>query len=129
MRPSAIALVGGAFAMAAAATGCSKELHAPTDTGVCYQMVQLKDGSPRFNQVAKNVPSIERCAVQLEQVRLRFTNLGLPEEHMVGAYQGEFLFLEPAGIYIGKSLKGAHYLLLVRSGDGRLVKPGVLPVE
>ena len=118
-------VLSGVLSLAA----CSKQIEAPTDTGVCWHMVTTKDGQTRFNQVAKNVPSIERCAVELEQVRLRFAGLGLARSDMIGAFQGEFLFLQPEGIYVGHSLNGGHYLLLVRTGDGRLAKPGVLPVD
>jgi len=108
---------------------CAKTVEAPTDVGVCWHMVQFKNGTVRFNQLAKNIGSIEGCAAQLEAMRLRFSALGSNTDQMVGAYQGRFLFLQPEGIFTAENLDGAHYLLLVRSPDGRLVKPGVLPVE
>lgn len=113
------------FALAA----CSKGVQAPTNTGVCWHMVQLKNGKVRFNTLATNVPNLETCAARLEAMRLRFAALGATTDQMIGAYQGYFLFLQPEGIFTGESLDGAHYLLLVRTGDGRLVKPGVLPVQ
>jgi hypothetical protein len=115
--------------LALAAAGCSQAVQAPSDAGVCWHMVQLKDGKVRFNKLAGNVPSLEACAVQLEAMRLRFAALGATSEQMIGAYQGQFLFLQAEGIFTGQSLDGAHYLLLVRSGDGHLVKPGVMPVQ
>jgi hypothetical protein len=62
-------------------------------------------------------------------MRIRFAALGSSTDQMIGAYQGQFLFLQPEGIFTGQNLDGAHYLLLVRGPDGKLVKPGVLPVE
>ncbi len=111
------------------ATACAKEVAAPQDEGVCWHMAQLKDGTVKFNKLAQNVTSIEKCAVELESMRLRFQRLGMPEENMIGAFQGRFLFLQPEGIFTGEKLNGGHYLLLVRTGDGRLAKPGVMPVE
>ena len=110
-------------------SACEKRIEAPADTGVCWHMVSLPDGKTRFNRLTQNVPSIERCAADLEAMRLRFGALGQPSERMVGAYQGQFLFLQPEGIFTGQSLNGGRYLLLVRTGDGRLAKPGVLPVQ
>ncbi len=111
------------------APGCAKQVAAPQDQGVCWHMVQLKDGTTKFNRLAQGVDSIEKCAVQLEVMRLRFAQLGSPGDNMIGAYQGRFLFLQPEGIFTGEKLNGGRYLLLVRTGDGRLAKPGVMPVQ
>jgi hypothetical protein len=48
---------------------------------------------------------------------------------MTGAFQGQFLFLQPEGIFTSQSLTSGRYLLLVRTGDGRLAKPGVMPAQ
>ena len=109
--------------------GCSQGVQPPADVGVCWHMSQFQGGKVRFNPVARNVKNLESCAAQLEVMRLRFSALGSSTEQMIGAYQGQFLFLQPEGIFTGENLDGAHYLLLVRSGDGRLVKPGVLPAQ
>ena len=108
---------------------CAKELSAPQDQGICWHMVTLKDKTVRFNRLAENVPSLEKCAVQLEVIRLNFQRLGSPEDNMIGAYQGRFLFLQPEGIFTAEKFNGGRYLLLVRTGDGRLAKPGVMPVQ
>ena len=118
------------FALALIAlAGCSQGVQAPADPGVCWQMAQFKGGKVRFNRLAQNVPSLEACAAQLEAMRLRFSALGASADQTIGAYQGQFLFLQPEGIFTAENLDGAHYLLLVRSPDGKLVKPGVLPVQ
>jgi len=109
--------------------GCSQGVQAPTDPGVCWHMVQFAGGKVKFNQLNQNVPSLEACAAHLESMRLRFSALGSNPEQMIGAYQGQFLFLQPEGIFTSQTLDGAHYLLLVRGPGGRLVKPGVLPPD
>ncbi len=101
----------------------------PADPGVCWHMVQFQGGKVRFNRLAKNVPNLEQCAVQLEAMRLHFAALGSANDQMIGAYQGQFLFLQSEGIFTGQNLDGAHYLLLVRTGDGHLAKPGATPAE
>jgi hypothetical protein len=118
------------FALALMALpACSKELQAPTDTGVCWHMAQLPDGRVRFNKVAQNAPSIEHCAVDLDAMRLRFLGLGGSQENIMGAYQGQFLFLGNQGVFVSQHLNGGRYVLLVPTGDGRLVKPGAMPVQ
>ena len=109
--------------------GCSQGVQAPADQGVCWHMVQFKGGKVRFNRLAQNVPSLESCAAQLEAMRLRFAALGAGSDQMIGAYQGQFLFLQPDGIFTGENLDGGHYPFLVRGPDGKLVKPGVLPAQ
>ena len=127
MRP----MIAAACAAAALAglSACEKQIEAPTDTGVCWHMAPQPGGKVRFNKLTKNVTTIERCAADLEAMRMRFTALGSSNQQLVGAYQGQFLFLQPEGIFVGRSLNGGRYLLLVRAGNGQLAKPGVLPVE
>jgi len=108
---------------------CSKELQAPTNAGVCWHMAQLPGGKVRFNRVAQNVASVERCAVALDAMRLRFLGLGGSQETIIGAYQGQYLFLGGQGIFVSQHLNGGRYLLLVPTGDGRLVKPGAMPAQ
>jgi hypothetical protein len=128
-RSAPVLLAAAALAAALALSGCEKQIQAPTDAGVCWHMAPLPGGKVRFNKLNENVPSIEQCAADLEGMRLRFAALGQSNDHMTGAYQGRFLFLQPEGIFTGASLTSGRYLLLVRTGDGRLVKPGVLPVQ
>lgn len=114
---------------AAALAGCVKHIEAPGDRGVCWSMTQKTKTTADFHKVAVNIDTVEKCAVELESMRTHFLGLGGTNETIVGAYQGQFLFLLPEGIFMGQTLNGGRYLLLVRSGDGRLVKPGVLPVD
>ena len=125
MNRLALILVAGALAL----TACSKDPQAPTETGVCWHMAQLPDGHVRFNRLAQNVTSIEKCAVALDAMRLRFLGMGGSHEEIIGAYQGQYLFLGSQGVFISQHLNGARYLLLVPTGDGRLAKPGTVPAQ
>ena len=40
-----------------------------------------------------------------------------------------FLFLRPDGIYRAERWNSAQYILLVRTGDGRLAMPGAMPMD
>jgi hypothetical protein len=125
MNRFALLLAGSILALA----GCAKEIEAPTDAGVCYHMVQLTDGTVHYNKVADNVSSVEKCAVALDAMRMKFLALGGSHSTIAGAYQGQFLFLGPQGVFIAQHFNGARYPLLVPTGDGRLAKPGSQPAQ
>ncbi|MDP1735839.1 MAG: hypothetical protein Q8L23_00205 [Caulobacter sp.] len=122
-----------AIAVLAASTlalaGCEETVQAPLDTGVCYHVGTGPDGKIKFNVVARNQPNIEHCAAQLEGMRLRFLRLGGQTREISGAYQGNFIFLRREGIFRAQRWEGNQYLMLVRSGDGRLVVPGAVQTE
>jgi hypothetical protein len=124
MKPIATVLALAAAAVALCA--CEKQIKAPTDAGVCFQAVFLKDGGVRFNKLSDHEPTIERCAASLEGMRLRFVAMGGAEE-IIGAYQGNYIFLLHEGIFRADSLKGARYPMLVRIGGGQLAQPGAVP--
>jgi hypothetical protein len=121
----AAALAASTFVLAA----CEKTVEAPVERGVCYHMGVVADGGYKFNVVARNIDSIEKCAAQLDGMRLKFLRMGGNQAEMVGAYQGSFIFLKRTGIYRSTGWNSAQYLLLVRSGDGRLVNPGAVQYE
>jgi len=116
-------------ASAAALAGCEETVQAPLDTGVCYHVGSGPDGKIKFNVVARNQSSIEQCAAQLEGMRLRFLRLGGQNHEISGAYQGNFIFLRREGIFRAQRWEGNQYLMLVRTGDGRLVIPGAVGTE
>lgn len=116
------ALAVSAFGLAA----CEKAIEAPLDKGVCYHMAPQDDGTYKFNVVARNQPNIENCAAQLEGMRLRFLRMGGQTKEIMGAYQGSFILLRRDGIYRAQKWQGAEYIMLVRSGDGRLIMPGAV---
>jgi hypothetical protein len=115
-----------AAALAAASAGCSDNtLKAPIEAGVCWHLVRI-EGEYRFNRLAADQPQLEHCAAQLEDMRLNFMRLGSAQSEVVGAYQGQFIFLQREGVFTAKSLSSTPYLALVRTGDGRLAIPGAI---
>ena len=117
-----LAAPGAALALAA----CSSQVQAPTDTGVCYHLAAMQDGKPQFNVVAKSVPDMEHCAAHLEAMRGNFQRLGSTTRSVVGAYQGNFLFLGETGVFTAETYQGPRYPFLVRSGEA-LVPVGSAP--
>jgi hypothetical protein len=110
-----------------ALAGCEKQTKAPFEQGVCFSVATNKDGTLRYNPVARNVPQMEECAATLEGMRIRFVRMGQSNSKgMVGAYQGSFIFIEKEGIYLGQAYEGARFMSLVRTGDGRLAVPGAI---
>ncbi len=111
---------------AAALAGCGQSVEAPYIKGACYTMT--KSGGPKgkieFHLLTTNVPDLEHCGAALEAVRLRFLSLGGTRTVLDGAYQGQFIFVEPEGISTSTALDKSPFLILVRTGDGHLVQPG-----
>lgn len=114
--------------LVAALAGCSQSVKAPTDTGVCYA-VEEPDGEPVFNVVARDQAQIEMCAARLEEMRLRFRGLGSTRQEVTGAYQGQFIFVDRRGVSFARTLTGARFFALARTGDGRLAVPGAIERE
>jgi hypothetical protein len=112
-----------------ALAGCAKQVEAPTATGICWHAVPLQDGNVRFNKLSDNQPSIESCAASLEGMRLRFLSMGGSADEIMGAYQGNFLFLQKEGVFTSQSYTGGRYFLLGRTADGRLATAAVLSVQ
>ena len=106
---------------------CEKTTEAPFDRGVCYAVELRAEGdAPRFNKVAENQPQIEFCAARLEEMRLRFLRMGGSRRDVIGSYQGQFIFIDRAGVWISKTLEGSRFILLARMGDGRLAIPSAI---
>jgi hypothetical protein len=126
-RPfTAFALAAATLASALALAACSSQVQAPTNPGVCYHLGAVQNGKPQFNVVGSNVPDMEHCAAQLEAMRVRFLSLGGTAQDIVGAYQGNFLFLGEQGVFTAETYEGPRYPFLVRSGD-QLVPVGSAP--
>ena len=121
------AILLGACALALAA--CQKRTLPPGDRGVCYHVTRSPEGELKYNRVPGAQPDLEHCAAALEALRVRFLALGGSQRTLVGAYQGNFLFLQPEGIFTAPSLEQNRYLALVRTGDGRLAVPGAMPMQ
>lgn len=116
------------LAAALALSACAKKTLPPGDAGVCFHVVPQKDGSLKFNKLVQ-ADSLERCAANLEAMRIKFLRMGGSTQEIYGAYQANFLFLEKAGVLTSTSLEGPRYVALVRTGDGRLAIPGAMPQQ
>ncbi len=117
-----------ALALASLAlVSCTARTRPPGDPNVCYQVQPLKDGTLKYNRMMSTQKDLEHCAAALEAMRLKFLALGGTQRQIVGAYQGNFIFLQPEGIFTAPSLESHRYLALVRTGDGRLALPGAMP--
>jgi hypothetical protein len=128
MRISSVAAIAGVLTSGLLA-GCAAETKAPFDQGVCYSVALPDPGEkaePRFNVLARDQPQIESCAAQLEMMRVRFLSMGGSHNEIVGSYQGQFIFLDRAGVWFGKTLEGPRFFALARTGDGRLAVPGTI---
>jgi hypothetical protein len=90
-------------------------------------VVQQKDQTLRYNKLVQNVPNLETCAANLEAMRVRFLRMGGSNRDIMGAYQGNFIFIQREGVFTAPSLEEHAYLALVRTGDGRLAIPGAMP--
>ena len=118
-------MVAGAGALVLAA--CNSAVEAPYEPGVCFAVeVGAPGEAPVFNKLADNQPQIEHCAARLEEMRLRFLRQGGSRQDVTGAYQGQFIFIDREGVWIGKSLDGSRFIAMARTGDGRLAVPGAI---
>lgn len=115
-------------AAALALTACAKKTTPPGDAGVCYHVVPQKDGALKYNKLVET-PSLEKCAANLEAMRIKFLQMGGNQSDIYGAYQSNFLFLVKEGVLTSTSLEGPRYVALVRTGDGRLAIPGAMPQQ
>jgi hypothetical protein len=122
-RIAALAALGAATAVA----GCAPTIDAPTDKGVCWNMVAQKKGKVKFFKVSANEPDLEHCAAALEGMRLRFLLLGGSTKEVDGAYQGQFLFVDQRGVFTSSELGNTPFPFLIRDGSGHLVPPGTPP--
>ena len=110
----------------AAAAACSSAVEAPYERGVCFAVDVEPGEAPAFNKLAEDQPQIEHCAARLEEMRLRFLRQGGSRQDITGAYQGQFIFIDREGVWIGKSLDGSRFIAMARTGDGRLAVPGAI---
>ena len=108
-------------------SACNSTVEAPYEPGVCFAVERGEAGeAPVFNKLAEGQPQLEHCAARLEEMRLNFLRQGGSRQKITGAYQGQFIFIDQEGIWVGKSLDGARFIFLARTGDGRLAVPGAI---
>lgn len=112
---------------AATLAACGGGVEAPYEPGVCFSVETGAEGeAAAFHKLAEDQPQIEHCAARLEEMRLRFLRQGGSRQEITGAYQGQYIFIDREGVWIGKSLDGSRFFLLARTGDGRLAMPGAI---
>jgi len=112
---------------AAALTACGGGVEAPYEPGVCFTVEVGADGeAAAFHKLAEDQPQIEHCAARLEEMRRRFLRQGGSRQEIIGAYQGQYIFIDREGVSIGKSLDGSRFVLMAPTGDGRLAVPGAI---
>lgn len=129
MRVAKALILGSLGVTAASLTGCEKQLKAPAADDVCY-FIGHPPGSkaPKFNPVASNVPSIEKCAVELFTVRTNMRVTGTAGAVTEGAYNGSFLFINNTTVEFAPKYEGIRMTLLVKAGN-KLVQPGAIVQE
>jgi hypothetical protein len=96
--------------------------------GLCYHVTFDKQVKPVYHPLVK-APNLETCAANLEAMRVKFLSMGGSATELLGAYQGNFIFVQREGILTSTSLEGPRYTALVRTGDGRLAIPGAMPQQ
>ena len=121
-------LILAAAVVAPALAGCVKKTTPPGDPRICYHVVPQKDETLKYNKLVET-DSLEKCAANLEAMRIKFLTMGGSNSNIYGAYQSNFLFLEKEGVMTSTSLEGPRYVALVRTGDGRLAIPGAMPQQ
>ena len=122
------ALLLGVGVAALGLSACNTAFEAPYDEGVCYYVVpsEAEGEDPKLNVVARDQPQIEFCAARLEEMRVSFLRMGGTNREIIGAYQGQFIFIDQYGVKFGKTLTGSRFFALARTGDGRLAMPGAI---
>jgi len=113
---------------ALAVVACDTAPKAPYTPGVCYFVLPASDGkgAPEMTVVARDQAQIEFCAARLEEMRLRFLRMGGTRREVVGAYQGQFIFVDRVGVSFSRTIDGNRFIALARTGDGRLAIPGAI---
>ena len=94
----------------------------------CYSVVfpKTKGGDYKFNLVKASSPDLEHCAASLEVNRVEYLSHGGNRSDFWGEYAGHYIYINNAGLYSSNSIDGMQYPLLVRTGDGRLARPGAV---
>ena len=122
---------GALLAVTATLAGCGSGVRAPTDSGVCWNMVfdakgqsgGVVSGKYRFFPLKRNVADLEHCAAALDGMRAHFLGLGGSQHEVTGVYQGEYLFIDQRGVFSANALDAPSFPTLRRSDDGSLVPP------
>jgi hypothetical protein len=121
--------LGLAGVAAAGLAGCQQRLQAPREAGVCYLIGHPASGEVKFNAIARDVPSLEHCAVHIYNARMGRLGTGTAGEVTAGSYGGSFLWASNREVRYSQHYEGPRLPFLVRVPGNRLVQPGAIVVE
>ncbi len=97
---------------------CSSAAPAPSGSGLCWRMVEVADRQPEFRIIAREVPNLESCAVQLEGARM------MEGRPATGAYNGHFIFATEEQITSATTMNGTR-VRIFEAEDRRKVQDGL----
>lgn len=97
---------------------CSSQAAAPSGAGLCWRMSDVADQQPRFRVIARDVPNLESCAVQLEGARM------MEGRPTAGAYNGYFIFATEEQITSAKWADGAR-IRVFEAEDRQRIQDGL----
>ncbi|WP_157138988.1 hypothetical protein [Asticcacaulis biprosthecium] len=129
MNWKAMAVMALAGTAAFGLTACEKRLKSPGERGVCYSVGHPASGEVKFNVIARDVPTLEHCAVQLYNVRMQRLATGTTSDWTEGSYGGSFLWANNREVRYSQHYEGPRLPFLVRAPGNRLVQPGSIVIE
>ena len=97
---------------------CSSQPAAPSGAGLCWRMFEVADQEPRFEILARDVPNLESCAVQLEGARM------MEGRPTTGAYNGHFIFATEEQITSAVTMNGTR-LRIFEAEDRQEIQDGL----
>lgn len=97
---------------------CSSQPAAPSGDGLCWRMLEKPDQTPRFELLARDVPNLESCAVQLEGARM------MEGRSTTGAYNGHYIFATGEQITSAPTMDGAR-VRIFEADDRRKIQEGL----
>ena len=109
-------LMGVIFLAGVAA--CSSQPAAPSGADLCWRMFEVTDQEPRFEILARDVPNLESCAVQLEGARM------MEGRPTTGAYNGHFIFATEEQITSAVTMNGTR-VRIFQAEDRQEIQDGL----
>ena len=97
---------------------CSSQPAAPSGAGLCWRMFEVTDQEPRFEILARDVPNLESCAVQLEGARM------MEGRPTTGAYNGHFIFATEEQITSAVTMNGTR-VRIFQAEDRQEIQDGL----
>jgi len=128
-RPSGASLLGERGSGAGPATraglilltglaACSPQADAPSGVGLCWRLFEAAGSQSRFQVIARDVPNLESCAVQLEGARM------MEARPTSGAYNGHFIFVTEEQITSARTMNGTR-VRVFEAKDRREIQAGL----